>query len=247
MAEMGPTPKANADESTLGDKVKFTTALEIIQERDSEQLDVDQLHQKILEQTKRISNFNSNWCHTTSEGSSGQKKLSSDARLRSKNNFIDTPNSMKNALFENKRLFFESFKNNFSIDNTKNPKKTTSVSENNLAIRLESINTPKSKREMQVILESQDNETRDFSRDKLALLRKFQEGLRESNAHQLTKASREDGETRQMNISEDSRTKDHRQIWGEKEGQAQLQFQKMRSSLSNKSSQIGRRRGKGLI
>lgn len=42
-----------------------------------------------------------------------------------------------------------------------------------------------------------------------------------------------------MNITDDSCTRDHRQILTEKGGQVQRQFQKMRSSLSSKSSKAG--------
>lgn len=187
LGEAAPIPKNDLEESPNVEKAKYAAALEIIQERDSEQLDVDQLHQKILERTDRISNFNPNWCHTTSEGSSGGKKLSSDAHMRSRNNITDTPKSMKNAIFENKKLFFESFKNNFSIDYKKKPKPVTSVGETGFSGRIDSANLLQSKREMQVIVETQDNETRDFSRDKMALLHKFQERLQESEKAQTNR------------------------------------------------------------
>jgi hypothetical protein len=175
---LGNNPKGDSPK----EKNKYMGNLEIIQERDSEQLDIDQLHQKILDQTRRISNFNPNWCHTTSEGSSGRNGLSSGRKLMSKNNFADTPNS-KNSIAENKKLFFESFKNNFSVENSKNELTSKSSREKiKLLINTDSPNSLKYSSKMEVIAEDKNpnDETRDFSKDQSNLIRRFQEKLLES-------------------------------------------------------------------
>jgi hypothetical protein len=175
--------KSPKEQFTFEPKLKYPGQLEIIQERDSEQLDVDQFHQKILEQARRISNFNPDWCHTISEGNSSQRKLSSKHFQRTNRDHMDTPKSNLSNHQANKKLFFESFKNQFSIESSRrhldsqqsqNKNVTSMKRDSNFSLK------DHSKDVLKVESESQNDETREVSKDQAMLMKKFQEKLLES-------------------------------------------------------------------
>lgn len=153
--------------------LQYQGQLEIIQERDSEQLDVDQFHQKILDQTQRISNFNPEWCNTTSDGPSSKRKLSTRRFENSKKTITDTPKSNLSGHQQNKKLFFESFKNHFSIENSRQGLNSqTSGNKNQTSMRGDS----------KFSLQGQSG--MDETADQPDLLRRFQEKLLESKPDQ---------------------------------------------------------------